>query len=225
MNPFEGLSDKQKRILNVISDWTQKHGYPPTIRDIGNAVGISSTSVVNYNLNKLRERGLVIREEKVSRGIRLSKPAQELMVHLTDEPRDLLRVPNLGNIAAGQPLPIPGDDLAYPSDEDMVSIPSALLGSTDPKDVYALKVQGYSMIDAMINEGDTVILKRTDVARNGEMVAVWLPENNETTLKKYYDEGDMVRLQPANPYMDAIRLPKHKVQIQGRVLAVLRRVN
>jgi repressor LexA len=106
-----------------------------------------------------------------------------------------------------------------------VTVPSELIGNADPSQVYALKVSGYSMIDAMINDGDTVILRQQATARNGEMVAVWLTESGETTLKRFYDEGNRVRLQPANPTMQPIYVDKDKVQIQGKVLAVLRRVS
>ena len=125
-----------------------------------------------------------------------------------------------------QPAPHPGDDFGYYYDEESgIPVPRALLGNSDPSEVYALTVSGFSMIDAMINEGDIVVLKRQDVAHNGEMVAVWLNEHGETTLKRFYDEGNKIRLQPANPTMGPIYVDKDKVEIQGKVLAVLRKVN
>lgn len=224
MQSYDLLSEKQKAILQVIKDWLSQRGYPPTIRDIGYAVGISSTSVVNYNLNKLVEAGFVIRSENISRGIRLNPELMgEIPIRLSRD-NEIVRVPMLGQIVAGEPLPVLGDDFEHYDEDSLMSVPSYLLGGVDPSQVYALKVSGYSMIDAMINDGDTVILRRQATARNGEMVAVWLTERGETTLKRFYDEGERVRLQPANPTMQPIYVDKDKVEIQGKVLAVLRRV-
>jgi repressor LexA len=225
MQDYESLSEKQKAILRVIKEWLTQRGYPPTIRDIGNAVGISSTSVVNYNLNKLVEAGFVIRSKTVSRGIRLSAELMNEIPVRVSHVSEVLQVPLLGQIVAGEPLPVLGDDFDHYDEDALVTVPSDLIGSADPSQVYALKVSGYSMIDAMINDGDTVILRQQATARNGEMVAVWLTESGETTLKRFYDEGNRVRLQPANPTMQPIYVDKDKVQIQGKVLAVLRRVS
>lgn len=221
---YESLSEKQRTILKVIQDWLDNRGFPPTIRDIGSAVGITSTSVVNYNLNKLVEGGFITRSKDVSRGIRLNMVIEDGKATPKDISNDFIKVPWLGQVVAGEPAPIPGDDLSRPDEDDMRMIPKMLIGNNDPHQVYALTVKGYSMIDAMINDGDMVILKKQETARNGEMVAVWLNERGETTLKHFYDEGQRVRLQPANPTMDPIFIEKDKVQIQGKVLAVLRRV-
>jgi repressor LexA len=170
-------------------------------------------------LNKLVKEGFISRSKKFSRGIRVV--GDNDAAHA-----DFLPVPMVGQIVAGQPAPIPGDDFGYYYDEEStIPVPRSFIGNNDPAEVYALTVNGLSMIDAMINEGDIVVLKRQGVARNGEMVAVWLNERGETTLKRFYDEGDKVRLQPANPTMNPIYVDKDKIQIQGRVLAVLRRVD
>jgi len=216
------LSEKQRAILKVIETWLKRSGYPPTIRDIGKAVGISSTSVVNYNLNKLVEAGFITRSKDVSRGIRLNSSAESEPIAISDDP-DVVHVPLLGQIVAGNPVPTP-DSSGYYSEEDLRAVPRILIGNADPSQIYALNVKGLSMIDSMINDGDMVILKKQMTARNGEMVAVWLSERNETTLKHFYDEGAKVRLQPANPQMDPIFVEKDKVQVQGKVLAVLRRL-
>lgn len=220
---YQSLSEKQRAILKVIQKYLNERGYPPTIRDIGSEVGITSTSVVNYNLNKLVEGGFITRSKDVSRGIRLNMPEDTPKKALDP---NLVQVPMVGQIVAGEPAPIPGDDFGYYYDDDaLLSVPRMLLGNQDLGQVYALKVKGQSMIDSMINDGDTVLLKRQETARNGDMVAAWLTERGETTLKHFFDEGQRVRLQPANPTMGPIYVDKDKVQIQGKVLAVLRVLN
>jgi repressor LexA len=222
---YDRLTDKQRAILRVIQEWVAQNGYPPTIRDIGEAVGISSTSVVNYNLNKLVDAGFVTRSKTVARGLQLVTPMPLEKTPVRIERAEFLQVPMLGNIVAGLPVPIPGDDMQYPDEDALLSIPPSLVGNVDPSQIFALKVSGYSMIDAMINDGDTVILKKQETARNGEMVAVWILDRGETTLKHFYDEGNRIRLQPANPTMEPIYVDKDKVQIQGKVLAVFRRLS
>ncbi len=219
------LSERQKKILKFIENFLAKHGYPPTIRDIGEAVDIASTSVVNYNLNKLVDRGYIKRDPKVSRGLWLANqepPAKELSVGYAD-PASLIQIPLVGKIAASAPVPLPGEDFGYYYDtDDLIEVPQSMIGAAHREDLFALRVTGDSMIDAMVADGDIIILKRQNVAHNGDMVAVWLTERGETTLKKYFHEGKKVRLQPANPLMDPIYVDADKVNVQGRVLAILR---
>jgi repressor LexA len=217
------LSNRQKKILDFIENFIGAHGYPPTIREIGEAVGIASTSVVNYNLNKLVEHGLIERAPKVSRGLWLAnQEGGELPVGFSDA-TSLVQVPLVGKIAASAPVPLPGEDFGYYYDsDDLIEVPQSMLGKFDREELFALRVTGDSMIDAMVADGDIIILKRQNLARNGDMVAVWLSERGETTLKKYYLEGATVRLQPANPTMDPIYVNAGQVNIQGRVLAILR---
>ncbi|CAG1014569.1 MAG: transcriptional repressor LexA [Anaerolinea sp.] len=218
---YEALSEKQKSILRVIEEWVNQRGYPPTIRDIGREVGISSTSVVNYNLNKLVDAGFITRSKKFSRGIRVTGHNDGEMRPIIATDSESLQVRHLGQIVAGMPVPTLD---GYAGDE-AIPVPSMLIGSHDPAQVYALTVKGHSMIDAMIDDGDMVILKHQQTARNGDMVAAWLIEREETTLKYFFEEGGRIRLQPANPTMDPIFVEKGKIQIQGKVLAVIRRVN
>jgi repressor LexA len=216
------LSNRQKKILEFIENFLGEHGYPPTIREIGEAVGIASTSVVNYNLNKLVEHGLIARAPKVSRGLWLSNQEGEAPVGFA-EMTNLVQVPLVGKIAASAPVALPGEDFGYYYDtDDLIEVPQSMIGKFDRNELFALRVTGDSMIDAMVADGDIVILKRQNIARNGDMVAVWLTERGETTLKKYYLEGAKVRLQPANPTMDPIYVDTKQVNIQGRVLAILR---
>ena len=134
-------------------------------------------------------------------------------------PRDVVQIPIWGRIVAGEPLPVPEDN-AFP--DETVDIAVGMLGDTS--DVYALEVEGNSMVDALINSGDVVLMKRQTTARNGDMVAALL-RGEETTLKRFYLEGNRVRLQPANPTMDPIYAPARDVEIQGKVIMVIRRLN
>ena len=140
---------------------------------------------------------------------------------------DLLQVPMVGRIQAGLPMPVPSSDFSYYDPDSMVDVASSLLPSRErsAKDLFALEVQGDSMIDAMINDGDIVIMKPAAEARNGEMVAVWLDDRDETTLKYFYKENGQVRLQPANPTMKPIYIDDpSSVRIQGKVVMVIRKV-
>lgn len=216
------LSPRQRRILMVIRDFSAEYGYPPTIRQIGEAVGISSTSVVSYNLSVLQRRGYLTRDRDVSRGLRLVEE------QVADQPvaraeSGLSAVPMLGVIAAGEPIPIPEGDFAQ-IDAETLDLPSALV--EDSEGVYALEVRGTSMIDALINDGDIVIMRHQQTAENGDMVAAWLKDEKATTLKRIYWERDraLVRLQPANPLMDPIYVHPADLEIQGKVIGVIRRL-
>jgi repressor LexA len=229
------LSERQRKILGFILDFTESHDYPPTIREIGEKVGISSTSVVNYNLAKLEEMELLTRQREVSRGLSLNRAKlADLGLIEADEagappPRRMedevaanhrLRVPVLGKIAAGDPIRVDPRD---PSNaEDWIELAEGLLGTSSR--LFALRVQGNSMIDAGVLDGDIVILRHQETADDGDMVAAWIEGDEETTLKLLYREGRNVRLQPANPnpeYKPIIR-PADKVRINGKVVSVIR---
>ncbi len=225
------LSERQKKILKFIEHCYTDSGYPPTIREIGEAVHIASTSVVNYNLNKLEALGYIKREKKVSRGLRLLRTLedrnfQEVGLRVVESDVNIMRVPLVGKIVASEPVALPGADFGtYYDEDDMVELPTRLLGRlSKDSEIFALRVNGESMIDSLVNHNDIVILKRQETANDGDMVAVWLSENHETTLKHIYREGSQVRLQPANSTMAPIYVDAHHVQIQGRVLAVLRQI-
>jgi repressor LexA len=208
------LSERQRNIISYIRDFSRDKGYPPTIREIGQHAGISSTSVVNYNLNKLEKDGYLMRDLKVSRGVRLVDGASSRTIG------DLVRIPLAGFIFASTPVII-GDTPQTAADE-VIELTRDIV--RDSGDLFALRVKGDSMIDAMVNDGDIVVMKKADRARNGEMVAVWLKDRNETTLKHFYLEGSRVRLQPANPTMQPIMVDPAKIQIQGKVVLVLRQM-
>ncbi len=208
------LSERQRSIIAYIRDFSRDKGYPPTIREIGQHAGISSTSVVNYNLNKLEKDGYLTRDLKVSRGVRLVDGASSRTLG------DLVRIPLAGYIFASTPVMV-GDTPQTAADE-VIELTRDIV--RDSGDLFALRVKGDSMIDAMVNDGDIVVMKKADRARNGEMVAVWLNDRNETTLKHFYLEGSRVRLQPANPTMQPIMVDPAKIQIQGKVVLVLRQM-
>jgi len=231
-----GLSDRHKRILEFLDEYQAQFGYPPSIREIGEKTGISSTSVVNYYLDQLEKAGYIERESHISRGIRVLKSLGEeegvgtriantakRMASAVDE---LLRIPVIGRIVAGSPVPVPPSDFSYYDPETGIDIARSLLPPREKvSDLFALEVQGDSMIDAMVNDGDIVIMKKVESAKNGEMVAVWLRDRDETTLKYFYLENGRVRLQPANPTMRPIIIDDPSiVQVQGKVVMVIRRV-
>ena len=208
------LSQRQQRILEFIQKFMDEHQYPPTVRDIQNGCEVSSTSVVDYNLHKLQAMGYLRREPEVSRGIELVGEG------LRGSKRDVLSIPIMGSIAAGEPLQVP-DAPSYASDSfDTIDLPSSL--TRDRQNVFALRVKGTSMIDALVADGDLVLLEPASDAANGEMVAAWLDSKEETTLKRFYIEGDMVRLQPENATMDPIMVPAKDISVRGKVVGVVR---
>jgi len=219
----KGITDKHIKVLEFLTDYQAKYGRPPSIREIGEKVKISSTSVVNYYLDQLKKMGYLERDDRVSRGVRLTDKVNEI-IQSTNE---LLRVPILGPIAAGPFMLVPEPGVNYMNDKeyDAVDIARSLLPSKEKgNDLYALEVRGDSMIDAMINDGDIVVMKQATEARNGEMVAVRV--NDEYTLKYFYKEKDRYRLQPANPTMKPIILKKtEQPEINGKVVMVIRKMD
>ena len=207
------LTDKQKDILIFIEEFINDFGYPPTIRDIQNNCDISSTSVVKYNLDRLQEKGLMTRESEVSRGINLKSDPKNITI----------KVPVIGTITAGETFPLFDDNRWEYDDMNMLELPDSF--SYLEEKLYALKVSGTSMIDALIGDGDTVIMEKTKSVKNGDMVAANVISENETTLKRIYKEGETIRLQPENPLMKALTYPSKNISILGKVVAVWRNLN
>ena len=211
------LSERQQRIYDFINKFGRDKGRPPTIREIGSHVGITSTSVVNYNLNILQREGMISREKEVSRGLRVVGPgAKGVMGEL-----NVVQIPLLGKIAAGHPIPVPEAGLA-PFDGEMLSLTRDII--QEQEGLFALQVKGNSMIDALINDGDLVVMKKQESAQNGEMVAIWLKDEKETTLKKFYRDGKKIRLQPMNPTMKPRFEDPRNVEVQGKVVLVVRQL-
>lgn len=224
------LSDRQARILDYIIDYLGEHKIPPSIRDIGKAVGISSTSVVNYNLTKLQEMGLIDRMPEVSRGLsvnfdQLEQPAPVDMASAflaNAVVTNLIRVPMLGHIQAGEPVDVP-DARTWETAEEWVQLTAGMFG--DPAKLFALRVQGDSMKDASVLDGDIVILHYQESANNGDMVAAWIDGDDTTTLKYLNKKGSTVELLPANADYQPIVRPADQVRINGRVVSVIRYLN
>ncbi|MBI2867257.1 MAG: repressor LexA [Chloroflexi bacterium] len=208
----KALSPKRRRILAFIEEFLREHGYPPTVRDIQHACDISSTSVVDYNLRALERSGHLKRDREVSRGIGLPglSPAGPRMT----------RVPLLGAIAAGEPLSLPPSGSWADAALETIEVPQDLL--KDRGRVFAVKVKGTSMIDALIDDGDVVLLKQTKSAQDGDMVAAWLKLEQAVTLKKLYRDKGRVRLQPANAQMSPLYVRASDIEILGKVVGVLR---
>ncbi len=209
------LSAKQQQIIDFISRFLADKQYPPTIRDIVTGCGLSSTSVVDYNLKILAREGYIRRHPEVSRGI-VVPPRSPAMG------RRLL-VPVIGQIAAGEPIPVPTPDTwDVAASSETLEVTQDLTRGREG--VYALRVRGSSMVDALINDGDIVLMQYVNVVENGEMAAIWLKAEKEATLKKFYAENGRIRLQPANSQMQPIYVEPDNVEIQGRVIAVIRQL-
>lgn len=209
------LSSKKQNIIDFIHHFVVDRGYPPTIRDIVSGCGISSTSVVDYNLDILEKEGYIRRHHEVSRGIELltRSPALEHRV----------QVPIIGQIAAGEPIPVPAPDTwDVTASAEILEVTEDLTQGREG--IYALKVKGSSMVDALINDGDIVLMQYVNVVENGEMAAIWLKAEKEATLKKFYGESGHIRLQPANSQMQPIYAEPDNIEIQGRVIAVIRQL-
>lgn len=203
------LTARQQQALNYISHCLDRRGYPPTLREIGEHMGIRSTNGVNDHLKALERKGYLVREELKSRALRPVRQEE-----------DRIEVPIIGRVAAGQPI------LAQEHVVDRVTVDRFFLGASPGRDVYGLVVQGDSMIEDGIHDGDYVFVRKQPVAERGEIVVVMV--DGEATVKRIYDEGHCVRLQPANAAMSPIYVDKSEfrsVDILGKVIGVYRRLH
>jgi len=203
------ITKRQRQVYDFIHDFVQQHGYSPSFQEIGAGMGLSSLATVHKHVSNLEKKGLLKRDYNRSRSIDVL-PARGM---LRKQPRipPPNSLPFLGRIAAGQPI------------EAVEQGETISLGDiTRSKDVYVLQVKGESMKDEHIVEGDYVLVEKVNLVRNGEIV-VALIDNYETTLKRIYREGSKTRLQPSNTGMEPIVVPTRSVQVQGRVIGVLRK--
>jgi repressor LexA len=207
---MEKISPKRSNILDFINNFIRERGYSPSVRDVVSGCGISSTSVAQYHLNVLEKEGYISRDRDVSRSIGLKKE------------HDYCAVPMLGTIAAGQPIPVPDSDTWTSVAEESIEVPYGI--TRDLKGVYALKVKGTSMIDALIDDGDIVVMQQANTAKEGETIAAWLKNEQEVTLKRIYHERGRIRLQPANKDMEPIYCQNDNIEVQGKVIGVIRKL-
>jgi repressor LexA len=205
------LSDRQKNILKYIEAYVDERGYPPSIREIGDQVGISSTSVVDYNLKVLEREGKIRRDREVSRGLELVNSSR---ASRQAQPR-VARIPVVGRIAAGVPIE------AIEDPDEYVELPVGAV----PDNCFALRVRGTSMIEDHIDDGDVVVVRPQQSVDNGDIAVAIVndaTENGGATLKRFYREGSTVRLQPRNPAMQPILVPADQVEVRGKVVKLLR---
>ena len=214
-------SDKPERILAFLRSYFTEYHYPPSVRDIVEGCKLSSTSVADYNLKILEREGHIRRDRERARTISLTEPVEPTEPTRIESSPSSVGIPLLGAIAAGTRSLVPeGVDVEHA--ESRISVTPDMLAGRDPERVFALTVRGDSMIDALIADSDTVILEEATSVDNGQMAAVWLRDENICTLKRLYYERGQVRLQPENPTMDSIYTDESNMQIQGRVVSVIR---
>ncbi len=205
---MENLTTRQKDVLDYVKSYIVSHGYPPTVREIGSALGINSPATIHAHLKNLEKKGIIRKDNSKNRAIELLVDNEYI-----PENEKVVEVPLLGKITAGSPIE------AIETPDEYFSLPSYLLPKG--KEVFTLKVSGTSMINAGILDGDVVIVERKNTARNGEII-VAMTDDNEVTLKTYYKEKDHFRLQPENDTMDPIIL--NNVFILGKAIGLYRKI-
>lgn len=193
---------RQQAILDVIKDFTREHGYPPSVREIGERVGLSSSSTVQCHLRTLEKKGLIKRDP--------TKP-RALTSESDSVARDVITVPLIGRVAAGLPI------TASENIEEELALPASLVRNSGS---FMLRVKGESMVDAAILDGDLILVNPQKVANNGEIVVAMI--DGEATVKSFYKEENRVRLQPQNKYMEPIYTDN--VDIVGKVSAIIRKL-
>lgn len=205
---MENLTNRQKDVLDFVKSYIVSHGYPPTVREIGSALGINSPATIHAHLKNLEKKGIIRKDNSKNRAIELLVENEYI-----PENEKVIEVPLLGKITAGSPIE------AIETPDEFFSLPSYLLPKG--KEVFTLKVSGTSMINAGILDGDVVIVERRNTARNGEII-VAMTDDNEVTLKTYYKEKNHFRLQPENDTMDPIIL--NNVFILGKAIGLYRKI-
>jgi repressor LexA len=204
------VSDTRQRIVGFIRSFIEGKGYAPTMAEIQNGLGLSSKSLVEYHLKALEEEGVIDRVPEVARAMQISGVGKRAR-----------SVALLGTIAAGKPIPVPTENTWHAVPEEEIEVPADMLPGN--VQAFALRVKGKSMIDAFVDDGDIVVLEATPAVEDGQMAAAWLIDEERATLKKLYRESGRIRLQPANSRMAPIYVDPDNLQVQGRVIAVLRK--
>jgi repressor LexA len=199
-----GLTPRQAEILEFITEYSRHRGYAPTLQEIGDRFGLSSVATVHKHISHLVEKGYLRRERR--------NASRDLEVVGDGGGAGMARIPLLGTVAAGLPI-------EALEDQEEIHLPEEWLGKGR---TYALRVRGDSMIEEQIRDGDTVVVEARETARNGETV-IALVDGDSVTVKQYYRDGAVIRLQPANPAYPVISVPEEQVRVQGVVIGVLRR--
>lgn len=207
------LSRRQEEILGFIKVEVQKKGYPPSVREIGEAVGLASSSTVHGHLSRLEKKGYIRRDPTKPRAIEVLD-LENIQNELSSPKRHASYAPIIGKVTAGLPI------TAVESIEDYLPLPEHM--STDDSNTYVLVIDGESMIEAGIYDGDMVIVRQQQTANNGDII-VAMTEDNEATVKRFFKEKDHIRLQPENASMEPIILPS--VSILGKVIGVFRTIH
>jgi repressor LexA len=200
----EKLSARQRAILDVIREFSREHGYPPSVREIGERVGLSSSSTVQCHLRSLERLGYIRRDPTKPRALATGNSAAS---------RDVVALPIVGRVAAGMPI------TAEQNIEEEFVLPASLVKRSDS---FILRVKGDSMVDAAILDGDLIVVTPQNVANNGEIVVAQTDNDSEATVKRFYKEKDRIRLQPENKFMEPIYVDR--ATIVGKVSAVIRKL-
>ncbi|MFQ5613824.1 MAG: transcriptional repressor LexA [Anaerolineae bacterium] len=213
------ISERQQEILGFIEAFVDERGYPPTHEEIRRGLDISTKSLVSHHLEALETAGCLNRVPNTPRGIRLNGSRRNGLSFKANGWRSMFSIPSNGHQTNAQTLAF--DEL---ESDDVVELTRSLV--VEDEDVSALKVRGQALVDALVNEGDIVVIKRQDFAKNGEMVAVRLQGEDETRLRYYFRDArrGYVRLQPASPLFEPILADPATVQVQGKVVAIIRQV-
>lgn len=201
---------RAERILSFIERTVEVHGYPPSVREIAEAVGLASTSAVHHHLTKLEKDGRLQKDASRSRALSVTRVGS-----MPRRGAEAFRAPIVGEIAAGQPI------YAYEDKSETMGLPSELVAAAG-RETFVLKVRGKSMIDDHIDDGDYVVVQKQDTARDGDIVVALIDEG-QATLKRFFKERERIRLQPANSTMEP--LYRREVRIQGKVIGVIRRLS
>jgi len=219
MSERDELTDRQKEVLVFIQESIAARGYPPTLREIGERMGIRSTNGVNDHLKALEKKGYLAREDLKSRALRPLKMPSGHAARAIEIGNDLVDVPLVGRVAAGAPL------LAVENVEDTVKVDRFFIGQTPPREMFALRVKGDSMIEDGIFDGDFIFVKKSLNAERGDIVVALI--DDEATVKRYFPEADVIRFQPANASMQPIVVKKRdfkSVNLIGIVVGVYRKI-
>lgn len=212
---YEDLTEKQKQILEFIKKQTRECGYPPSVREICEAVGFKSTSSVHSHLKTLEQHSYIRRTSLKTRAIDVINKDNEDGLENFQTDREMVTLPLLGKITAGDPI------LATEDVMDQIPLPLSFVGTGEH---FLLRVKGTSMINAGILDGDDIIVKKQNTANDGDIVVAFLLENEEATVKTFYRDQDIVILKPQNPNFESRELKDTEIQILGRVTGLLRKM-